>query len=87
MLGIKLSRSSEELPPQHIKNGLNMFEALFNTMKDAHDERYISRKVEKNVIFIPVDEYNTTEFNLSDEMKLSLFQKGKDSATRFLKTW
>ncbi len=87
MLGIKLSRSSDEVPPQHIKNGLNMFEALFTTMKNAHDERYISRKVEKNVIFIPVDEYSATQFNLSEEMKLNLFQKGRDSATRFLKTW
>ncbi len=87
MLGIKLSRSSEDMPPQKINNGLNMFEALFTTMKDAHDDQYISRKLEKNVIFIPVDEYSSTAFHLGEEMKLNLFQKGRDSATRFLKTW
>ena len=53
VLGIKLSRSQEELPGHKIDNALNLFEALFSTMKNAHDEKYISRKHEKNIIFIP----------------------------------
>ncbi|MEK4484409.1 patatin-like phospholipase family protein [Psychrobacillus sp. FSL H8-0484] len=87
IVGLKLSGSSEEIEPRKIKNGLNLFEALFSTMKNAHDDRYISRKIEKNVIFIPVDEYSATQFDLSDEMKAELLLKGRKSATQFLKTW
>ena len=44
ILGLKLSSNSEEMEPHKITNGLNLFEALFSTMKNAHDERYISQK-------------------------------------------
>ena len=44
IIGLKLSSKSEEMEPRKIKNGLNLFEALFSTMKNAHDERYISQK-------------------------------------------
>ncbi|WP_144510318.1 patatin-like phospholipase family protein [Bacillus sp. FJAT-22090] len=87
ILGVKLSGSSEETKPHKIKNGLQLFEALFSTMKNAHDERYISRKLEKNVIFIPVDEYSATQFDLDREMKTKLLEKGRKRATQFLKMW
>lgn len=87
ILGLKLSSSSEEMEPRIIKNGLNLFEALFSTMKNAHDERYISRKIEKNIIFIPVEDYRATQFDLSDEMKQDLLEKGRNRAIQFLKTW
>ena len=87
IVGLKLSSSSEEMQPHKIKNGLQLFEALFSTMKNAHDERYISRKLEKNVIFIPVDEYSATQFDLDREMKSKLLEKGRNRATQFLKMW
>lgn len=87
VLGLKLSSSSEEMKPHKIKNGLQLFEALFSTMKNAHDERYISRKIEKNVIFIPVDEYSATQFSLDRDMKMNLLEKGRKRATQFLKMW
>ena len=87
ILGLKLSSKSEDREPRKIKNGLNLFEALFSTMKNAHDERYISRKIEKNIIFIPVEDYEATQFDLSDEIKHELLEKGRSRATQFLKTW
>lgn len=87
IVGLKLSGNSEEMKPHKIKNGLQLFEALFSTMKNAHDERYISRKLEKNVIFIPVDEYSATQFDLDREMKANLLDKGRKRATQFLKMW
>lgn len=87
IVGLKLSSKSEEMEPRKIKNGLSLFEALFSTMKNAHDERYISRKIEKNIIFIPVEDYRATQFDLSDEMKQDLLEKGRSRATQFLKTW
>ncbi|MDA6341763.1 hypothetical protein OSK59_26450, partial [Escherichia coli] len=55
VLGIKLSHNLSERPPNKIDNAIQMYAALFETMKDAHDARYISRKHAQNIIFIPTD--------------------------------
>ena len=87
VLGLKLSRSQEEMPGHKIDNALDLFEALFSTMKNAHDERYISRKHEKNIIFIPVDDYSATQFDMDQETKEGLIEAGRNSTIQFLKTW
>lgn len=87
VLGVKLSHHLTQKPTNKIKNAMQMFEALFETMKDAHDSRYISRKHEKNIIFIPTEANLTTEFQLSDEKKLELMGLGKKNAEKFFKTW
>ncbi|MGV2938265.1 patatin-like phospholipase family protein [Mesobacillus sp. LC4] len=87
VLGVKLSQNLIQQPTNKIKNALNMFEALFETMKDAHDSRYISRKHEKNIIFVPTEGNLTTEFQLSDEKKQELIDLGKTSAEKFFKSW
>lgn len=86
-IGLKLSHRREEQCPQKINNGLNLFEALFATMKDAHDERYISRRHEKDVIFIPVEEYSATQFDLNEETKETLMEIGRHRTIEFLKNW
>lgn len=87
LLGLKLSHSSEEQRPFKINNGLNLFEALFSTMKNAHDERYISRRHEKDIIFIPVEDYSATQFNIDEEGKDNLINIGRRITSQFLKTW
>ncbi len=87
VLGVKLSQNLIQQPTNKIKNALQMFEALFETMKDAHDSRYISRKHEKNIIFIPTEGNLTTEFQLSDEKKQELIDLGQKSAEKFFKSW
>jgi NTE family protein len=88
VLGVKLSHTSFNYPKRNkINNAIQMFESLFETMKDAHDERYISRKHEKNIIFIPTAGISTTEFDLSEKSKEALFQLGEASANEFLKKW
>lgn len=87
VLGLKLSNPREDMEPHKINNGLNLFEALFTTMKDAHDERYISRIHEKNIIFIPVENYSATKFDLDDETKERLIEIGRSRTTQFLKSW
>ncbi len=64
-----------------------MFEALFTTMKDAHDARYISRKHEKNIIFIPTEGILTTEFGLTEEKKQELVNIGREQTIKFLQKW
>ncbi|AMQ06120.1 MULTISPECIES: patatin-like phospholipase family protein [Sporosarcina] len=87
VLGLKLSRSQEEMPGHKIDNALDLFEALFSTMKNSHDERYISRKHERNIIFIPVDDYSATQFDMDQETKEGLMDAGRNSTIQFLKTW
>ena len=87
VIGIKLSPNYNESEPKEIHNALQMFDALFTTMKDAHDARYISRKHVKDIIFIPTDGVLMTEFALTDEKKQALINLGKERTLAFLKTW
>ncbi|WP_318617411.1 patatin-like phospholipase family protein [Sporosarcina sp. YIM B06819] len=87
VLGLQLTRSQEKQSGYPINNALQLFEALFSTMKNAHDERYISRKHEKDIIFIPVDGFSATEFDLDEQGKETLMEIGRNRTTQFLKTW
>ncbi|MFB6465848.1 patatin-like phospholipase family protein [Cytobacillus sp. Hz8] len=87
VLGIKLSPLIGGENNHKITNAIQLFEALFITMKDAHDARYISRKLEKNIIFIPTKGVMATEFSLTDEMKKDLMELGKVSAEKFFHHW
>lgn len=87
VLGLKLSQNIEDMEGHPIHNALQLFEALFSTMKNAHDNRYISRKHEKDIIFIPVEGYRATEFDMDEETKNTLMEIGRDRTLQFLKTW
>jgi NTE family protein len=87
VLGIKLTSRSYELQKNKVNNALNLLGALFETMMKAHDSRYISRKHEKNIIFIPTEGISGIEFELSNAEKQKLMQLGRKSASTFLKTW
>lgn len=87
VLGIKLSHSEYNHEKHQVDNAIQLFSALFETMKDAHDARYISKRHAKNIIFIPVEGVLSIEFHLSDEMKHKLFATGKASAKKFFQSW
>ncbi|NRD80724.1 patatin-like phospholipase family protein [Bacillus sp. BRMEA1] len=87
VLGISLSASEYEHKKHTIKNGIQLFAALFETMKDAHDSRYISKKHAKNIIFIPTEGILPIEFHLTDIQKQELFTIGKEHAKNFLNQW
>ncbi|MFD2630808.1 patatin-like phospholipase family protein [Oceanobacillus kapialis] len=87
VLGVKLSDSIEKMEPRRIRNALDMFQALFSTMKLAHDSRYISKSQKKNIIFVPVEGIEAMNFSISNETKESLVRKGREMADVFLKRW
>lgn len=87
ILGVKLSDSPQQNNPKKIKNALDMLYALFSTMKQAHDARYISTSEKANIIFIPVKDVETTNLMIEDEVKKKLIKSGKEKATEFLKNW
>ncbi|GKU81156.1 patatin-like phospholipase family protein [Niallia sp. NCCP-28] len=87
VLGISLSHHIAEHPKHVIHNAIQLFGAMFETMKDAHDSRYISRKHAKNIIFIPTEGIAATEFSLTKERQEELYQLGRAYAQKFFKTW
>jgi NTE family protein len=87
VLGIKLNPSEHDHEKHRIQNGIQLFGALFETMKDAHDARYISKRHAKNIIFIPAQWVPTIEFTITEEKKRNMYQTGKEYAENFLKTW
>lgn len=87
VLGLKLSSEGGGTAPYKIDNAVDLFEALFSTMKNAHDNRYISRRFERDIIFIPVENYSATQFDLDEEMKHKLITIGYDRTKQFLRKW
>ena len=87
VLGIKLSGDNEMVLKRNVNNPIALFTALFDTMRVAHDNRYVSRKHEKNIIFVPTKDMSGFDFDVSLERKQELIQLGSTSAERFLKKW
>ena len=87
VLGIKLSARQGQKAKKQINNAIELYEALFQTMREAHDERYISRRHEKNIIFLPVKHVVATDFSITAEEKKKLISFGKERTEQFLKTW
>jgi NTE family protein len=84
--GFRLVDPKENKP--HVVNGpISMLKAMFSTMMEAHDARYIKSANFVRTIPIPTVGVQTTEFNLSDEKKMALYNSGKQSAVQFLETW
>ncbi|WP_101844264.1 patatin-like phospholipase family protein [Halobacillus sp. Marseille-P3879] len=87
IIGMQLSDPPDQLPERKIKNSIQMFQALFSTMKQAHDARYISTTKSRDIIFIPVEGVETTDFYISPVQKEKLLNIGREQAVTFLKRW
>ncbi|WP_035509064.1 patatin-like phospholipase family protein [Halobacillus karajensis] len=87
VIGMKLSDEPDKLPEQRIKNAIQMFHALFKTMQQAHDSRYISKTLSKDIIFIPVNNVETIDFAMSEKEKEALMDLGREHASKFLRRW
>lgn len=87
VLGIKLTSKTPELQKNNVNNSIKLLEALFETMMNAHDSRYISRKHEKDIIFIPTEGVSGINFDITADERKYLMDVGRESATQFLKTW
>jgi NTE family protein len=87
VLGVKLSAKQEQKPKKNISNAIELYEALFQTMKEAHDARYISKRHAKNIVFIPIKNVLSTEFSLKEAEKKKMIAYGREKTEQFLKTW
>lgn len=89
VLGLRLVPEKQQtvVHERDINNAIELFTSLFETMRNAHDARYISRKFVKNIVFIPIKEAGFIEFSISDNQRLVLIDQGKEAAKHFLKEW
>ncbi|MFC0214910.1 patatin-like phospholipase family protein [Paenibacillus chartarius] len=72
---------------RQISGPISMLTALFSTMMDAHDERYIEEANRFRTIKIPADQVHATQFDLSTELSMDLFQSGCRAADKFFTRW
>jgi NTE family protein len=85
-VGFQLVGKNENVPRQ-IRGPITMFTALFATMMEAHDERYIENENRFRTIKIPTLGCRTTQFDLSAEMSEKLFASGVNAAIKYFDKW
>ncbi|MCD1260664.1 patatin-like phospholipase family protein [Paenibacillus athensensis] len=72
----------------HVINGpISMFQALFETMLSAHDERYIEQQNRFRTVKIPTLGVRNTDFNLSEETSLALYESGYAASDYYFQKW
>ncbi len=76
-----------EAHPHPIKGPITMFQAMFDTMLSAHDERYIEKHNRIRTIKIPALGVGTTQFNLSPQMSKDLYRSGYEAGEKFFRCW
>ena len=85
-LGFKLV-DPEEGRPHTIFGPVTMLSALFSTMMEAHDARYIKDTDFMRTIPIPTLGVHTTDFEITKEKKEELYQSGIAAARDFFGKW
>ncbi len=73
--------------PHRIAGPISMFQAMFETMLSAHDQRYIEEHNLARTIKIPSLGVRTTQFGLTPETSRALYESGIRAGEKFFKTW
>ncbi len=84
--GFKLAEP-EEGAPNRIRGPVSLLAALFSTMMEAHDARYIKDNDFVRTVAVPTLGIKTTEFDISRERSESLYKSGQEAAQKFFATW
>jgi NTE family protein len=85
-IGFKLVDPDENRPHQ-IGGPVSFFKAMFETMMEAHDARYISDHDFMRTVAIKTMGVQTTDFDLPLQKKNMLYKSGEEAATQFFRTW
>ncbi len=85
-IGFKLTGPNEERR-HDIDGPISMLKALFSTMLEAHDNRFVEEKNFQRTIAIPTLGIRATDFSISEERIRSLYESGAAAAREFFKDW
>jgi NTE family protein len=66
---------------------VDYIKAMAQTMMEAHDRLYIEKEQYARTIPIPTLGVGTTEFDITRERALKLFESGREATAKFLDTW
>lgn len=72
---------------KNIRGPFTLMKALFSTMMEAHDQRYIEDAHFARSILIPTLGVRTTDFNISYQQQQALFNSGVHAADKFFGDW
>ncbi|BBI33057.1 patatin-like phospholipase family protein [Cohnella abietis] len=86
IIGFQMVGRSEAHPHQII-GPISMFQAMFDTMLSAHDERYIEKHNIIRTIKIPALGVSSTEFNLTHQKSAELYASGLSAGEKFFQSW
>jgi len=76
-----------EPAPGRLEAVIDYFRSLVDTVLEAHDRLYIEKADFARTIPIDTLGVRTTDFELSPERALELYESGRTAAKRFLETW
>lgn len=76
-----------EAKRHRITGPFTMFQAMFETMLGAHDERYIEEQKWIRTIRIPTMGVGTTQFDLKPEDSARLYEAGLAAGQKFFRHW
>lgn len=76
-----------EKDPRTISGPISMFQALFSTMMDAHDDRYIEESSRFRTVKIPTVGVQVTQFDISKEKSGELFESGVRASAKYFDKW
>ncbi|HEX8438731.1 patatin-like phospholipase family protein [Archangium sp.] len=76
-----------EEKPNRIRGPVSLLRAMFSTMLEAHDARYIKQKNFDRTIAIPTLGVGTTDFGIRREQTQALHGAGREAARRFIERW
>jgi NTE family protein len=86
VLGFRLV-GQQHSGPRRIHGPISMLHALFQTMLDAQDERYIQKHQRFRTIKIPAHAVSSTQFDLSASASQQLLQAGYEAGQLFFQRW
>lgn len=73
--------------PHRIRGPFSMLQALVETMLSAHDERYIEQLNRYRTIKIATLGVGVTQFDITTEQSLLLYESGLQAGKRFFRAW
>ena len=89
-LGVKLSAKTQVSQAQWTQNAnpIELARSLLETLLNAQDALHIDDPYYADrTIFVDTSGYSATDFQLTNNQKNDLFDKGEAAAEKFLKTW
>ncbi|MCH3963818.1 MAG: patatin-like phospholipase family protein [Clostridium sp.] len=86
-IGFKLVDTNKDYSANRKMDFISYLFDIMGTMLDKNEEIYVKDKDAVRTVFIPTLGVKTTEFRISTDMKIKLFNSGYVSAEKFLKFW